>query len=60
MVRRSLLFLAVAATGCSFQAHSAQQAQTVDSATGGEPSMIVHDAAIDARVIDAPPDAKVF
>jgi len=49
--------LLVAATGCSFQAKSAQVAR-VDGAAGGEPP-IVEDAAVDART-DAPPDAKVF
>ena len=50
--------LLVAATGCSFQAKSAQVAR-VDGAVGGE-SPLGEDAATDARAIDAPPDAFVF
>lgn len=52
------MMFVLAVTGCSFQAKSAQVAR-VDGAVGGEGS-IRGDAAIDARVIDAPPDAKVF
>jgi len=52
--------LLVAATGCSFQAKSAQVAR-VDAAVGGEPSIgVAKDAASDARAIDAPPDAFVY
>lgn len=57
MVRLSFLFLgAVAATGCSFEAHSAQQAMRGDAASGGEAPAVI-DA---APTIDAQPDAKAW
>jgi hypothetical protein len=50
----------MAATGCSFQARSGQQAARVDGAPGGEPPIATSDGGVDARTIDAPSDAKVF